>query len=152
MESNVQHVVKQASKFDKNAENFLEWSSTLCVSLSLYSKSIFKIVQGSQRPLELDNDQATAREGWDDANHNLYNILYFTTSGPAFCVTRVFEGKTREDEVGLGQDAWTALRERFDGCSREALRVAHREMKRSGYGQMKIPMASPIRRTGAVTA
>ena len=57
MESNVQHALKQVSKFDgKNAENFLEWSFKLRVSLSLYSKPIFKIVQGSQRPSGLDND------------------------------------------------------------------------------------------------
>ena len=45
MGGNVQHVVKQASKFDgKNADDFLEWSSKLRVSLSLYSKLIFEIV------------------------------------------------------------------------------------------------------------
>ena len=71
----------------------------------------------------------TAREGWDDANHNLFGILYFTTFGPAFSVVRRFEGKTREDRVGHGQDVWAALREKFDGCSREALRAAHREME-----------------------
>ena len=51
MEGNVQHVVKQASKFDgKNANDFLEWSSKLRVSLSFYSKPIFEIVRGLQRP------------------------------------------------------------------------------------------------------
>ena len=130
MESNVQHVVKQVSKFDgKNADDFLEWSSKLHVSLLLYSKSIFEILQGSQRPSGLDNDQVTAREGWDDANHNLLSVPYFTTSGPAFSVVRRFEWKRREDRVGHGQDAWAALREKFDGCSREVLGAAHRELK-----------------------
>ena len=64
MEGNVQHMVKQVSEFDgKNADDLLEWSSKLHASLSLYSKSIFEILQGSQRPSDLDNDQATAREG-----------------------------------------------------------------------------------------
>ena len=63
--------MKQVSKFDgKNADDFLEWSSKLRVSLSLYSNPIFEIVQGSQRPSGLDNDQVTARESWDDANYN----------------------------------------------------------------------------------
>ena len=85
MESNVQYVVKDVSKFDgKNVDDFLKWSSRLRVSQSFYSKSIFEIVQGPQRPLDLDNDQTTARGGWDDANHNLYTILYFTTSRPSF--------------------------------------------------------------------
>ena len=31
--------------------------------------------------------------------------------------------------MGHGQDAWAALREKFDSCSREALRPAHRELE-----------------------
>ena len=106
MKGNVQYVAKQVSKFDgKNADYFREWYSKLRVNLSLYSKPIFEVVQRLQRPSGLDNDQATAREGWDDANHNLFSILYFTTSGPAFSVVRRFERKTREDGVGHWQDA-----------------------------------------------
>ena len=83
MEGNVQHVVKQVSKFDgKNADDFLEWSSKLRVSLSLYSKPIFEIVQGSQRESGLDSDQVTAREGWDDENHNVCSA-FFTLRHPA---------------------------------------------------------------------
>ena len=130
MKGNVQHAVKQVSKFDvKNADDFLEWSSKLRVSLSPFSKPIFEIVQGSQRPSGLDNDQVTAREVWDDANHNLFSILYFTTSGPAFSAVRRLKGKTRQDEVEHGRDAWAALRKKFDDCSREALRAAHRELE-----------------------
>ena len=130
MEGNVQHVVKQVSTIDgKNADNFLEWSSKLRVSLSLYSKPIFEIVQGAQRPSGLDNAQVTAREGWNDANHNLFGILYFTASGPAFSVVRRFGGKTRENKVGHGQYAWGALSEKVECCSREALRAAHRELE-----------------------
>ena len=130
MEGNVQQVVKQVSKFDgKNSDDFLEWSSKPRVSLSLYSKPIFEIVQGSQRSSGLDNDQVTTRESWDDANHNLFSILFFTTSGPAFSFVRRFEGKTQEGGVGHGQDAWGALHEKFDGCSREALRAAHRVLE-----------------------
>ena len=114
--------MKQVSTFGANkADNFLEWSSKLRVSLSLYNKFTFNIVQGSQRPSELDNDQVTAREAWDDANQTLYTILFFTTSGSTFSVVRGFEGKTREERVGHGQDAWVALGDTFDGCSREAV-------------------------------
>ena len=130
MEGNFQHVVKQFSNLDgKNADDFLEWSSKLRVSFSLYSKLIFQIVRGSQRPSYLDNDQSTAREGWNDANHKLCSIFYFTTSNPALSVVRRFEEKTQEDGVGHVQNAWAALREKFNGCSREALQVAHREME-----------------------
>ena len=40
---------------------------------------------------------------------------------------RRLEGKTREGGVGHGEGARAALREKFDGCSREALQAAHRE-------------------------
>ena len=47
MDGNVQHVVKQVSKFDgENTDDFLEWCSKFRVSLSLYNKLIFEIVQG----------------------------------------------------------------------------------------------------------
>ena len=42
---------------------------------------------------------------------------------------RRFGGRTRDDGVGRRQDAWGALREKFDGCSREALRAVHRELE-----------------------
>ena len=57
-------------------------SSKLRVSLSLYSKPIFEIVQGSQRESGLDSDQVTAREGWDDANYNACSAS-FTLRHPA---------------------------------------------------------------------
>ena len=64
MEGNVQYMVKQVSKFDgKNADYFREWYFKLRVSLSLYSKPTFKVVQRLQRPSDVDNDQATAHEG-----------------------------------------------------------------------------------------
>ena len=99
MEGNVQSVVKQFSKFDgKNADDFLEWSSKLRVSLSLCSKPIFEIVQGSQRPSDLDNDQVTTRESWDDANNNLFSILFITTSGPASLSCEGLKGKHERTE------------------------------------------------------
>ena len=124
MEDNVHPVVKQITNADgKNTDDFLEWSSKPRVSLSLCSKSVFEIIQGSQRPSDLDNDQVTIRKGWDDADHNLYSIR-----SSFLCRTR-FKGKTREDGVGHGEDAWATLREKFDDCWREDLRAAHRELE-----------------------
>ena len=153
MEGNVEHGVKQASKFDgKITNDYLEWSSKLRVSLSLYSKPIFEVVQESQRPSDLDNDQVPDRESWDDENHDLFSILFFTTSSPAFSVVRRFEGKTREGGVGHGQDAWEALRETFGGCSREALRTAHLELETVKMRSDEDPDDFPTRKTGAATA
>ena len=87
------------------------------------------IVQGSQQPSKFENDQETSREAQDDAYHNSYSILYLTIYGPAFSVVLRFEGTTRKEGVGHGQDAWAALRETFDSCSHEALRAAHLKME-----------------------
>ena len=68
-------MLKQVSKFDgKNADS-LECPSKLYVSLSLYSKLIFEIVQGSEWPSNLDNDQVITCEGWDGANQ-----IYITSA------------------------------------------------------------------------
>ena len=59
--SNVQQVVKQVSKFHgKKVDDSLEWSSIFCGSLSLHNEPILNILQGLQRPSELDNNQMTA--------------------------------------------------------------------------------------------
>ena len=52
---------------------------------------------------------------------------------------RRFEGKTREHGVGHGQGGWEALRKKFDGCSREALRAVHREMETVKMGSDEDP-------------
>ena len=55
-------------------------------------------------------------------------MLFFTTKGAACSVVRRFAGKTLDEGSGHGQRAWAALRERFDGSSREALRAEHAKM------------------------
>ena len=84
---------------------------------------------GVAAAIRLGQQSGDRSQGLDDANHKLFSILFFAISSPAFSVVRRFEGKTREDGVKHGQDAWAALRQKFDGCSREALRAAHRKME-----------------------
>ena len=55
-------VLKQISKFDgQKADDFLEWSSKLSVGLRIYSRAIFNILQGQERPSEVNDSQDTAR-------------------------------------------------------------------------------------------
>ena len=52
--NNLHVVLKQKSKFDgKKADEFLEWSSKLHSSLSIYNKPTFNILQGKERPSEV---------------------------------------------------------------------------------------------------
>ena len=127
--NNFHAIVKQVNKFDgKRAGDFLEWQSKLRTALSLYNRKIYNVLQGEQRPSNEDPDGATARVTRDIANQNLFGVLFFATTGSAFSVVRRFEGKRPQDGPGHGQQAWAALCEKFDGCSREALRAEHYKM------------------------
>ena len=75
-------------------------------------------MQGQERPSVTDDSQATARAAWDAANHDLFNILLFSTGGSTVFVVRRFEGTTLEDGAGHGQQAWVALRDKFKGSVR----------------------------------
>ena len=110
--NNLYVVLKQISKFNgKKAGESLEWSSKLRASHSIYNKAIFNILQGQERSLGTDDSQATTRVAWDAANHDLFNVLFFSTGGSASFVARGVEGTTPEDGTGHGQLSWASLRE-----------------------------------------
>ena len=93
-------VLKQISKFDgRKGGDFLEWSSKLRASLSIYNKAIFNIFQGQERPPETDDGQAIARSAWGAVNHDLFSVLFVSTGGSAFVVLR-FEGTIPEYGAG----------------------------------------------------
>ena len=55
-------VLKQISKLDgTKTDEFFEWSSNLRVSLNIYIKKIFNIIQGQERPSQTDDGQAASR-------------------------------------------------------------------------------------------
>ena len=87
-------------------------------------KTTLNALQGQQRPSEFDADQEITRAVWDAANQGQY-VLFFTTAGSAFSVVWRFQGKTLAEGTGHGQQAWAALCEKFDGCSRAAIRSEH---------------------------
>ena len=127
--NNLHVVLTEKSKFDgKKAAHFLGWSSKFRASLSIYNRAILNILQGQERPSENDDSQATARGAWNTANHDLFSIRLFSTGGSAFFVVRRFESTTLEDRAAHGQQAWAALREKFKGSSREAIRAEHSKM------------------------
>ena len=100
----------------------------LRASLGVYNKTTFNVLQGQERSLEVDANQEITRTIWDAAKQDLYSVLFFTTAGSAFFVVRGFQGKTPAEGVGHGQQAWAALREKFDGCLRAAIRAEHIRM------------------------
>ena len=66
---------------------------------SLYSKPVFEVFQGMAQPSSRlgTADTATldiaAERRWQQANQDLWSILFLTTSGSANNVVKKFEGK-----------------------------------------------------------
>ena len=117
------------SKFDgEKADDFLEWSSKLRASLSIYNGAIFNIPQGQERTPEADDSQATGRAVWGADKEDLFKILLLSTGGSAFFVVRRFEDTTIKDRARHGQQAWAALREKFKGSWCESIRAEHSKM------------------------
>ena len=91
---------------------------TICSGvIILYNRPIFNVLQSVQRQSRENVDSATARVAWDTVNQD--------------CYFGVFEGMGLQDGVGHGQQAWAALREKFNGCSREALLAEHHKMNQT---------------------
>ena len=123
---NFQVIMKNVHTFDgKNAADFIEWYKKIRINLNIYDSAAFRVLQRAPVPSAATDTDGSKLAAWDTANEDLYNALFFTTKGAACSFVRRFAGKTLDKGSRHGQRAWAALREKFDGCSREALRVEH---------------------------
>ena len=114
-------------RFDgKDKAQFLEYKDRLRVVLSFYRQSVAVILQGETKPTAAQNSTAVA--SWERANENLFSILFFTTERSANNVVKRHIGKTREDGVGNGQAAWSALEEKYNSHTKEARRAYHEKL------------------------
>ena len=126
----------------KNAADFIEWYEKIRISLNIYDKAAFRVLQGAPVPSAAIDTDGSKLAAWNTTNEDLYNMLFFTTKGAACSVVRRFAGKTLDEGSGHGQRAWVALREKFDGCSREALRAEHDKMNPARMSPAKTPTNS----------
>ena len=126
---NFQVIVKNVLTFDgKNAADFIKWYDKIRISLNIYDKDVFRVLQGAPVPSAATDTDGSKLATWKTTNEDLYNVLFFTPKGAACSVVRRFARKTLDEGSGYGQCAWVALRETFDGCLREALRAEHAKM------------------------
>ena len=85
-------------------------------AFGLYVLDMLKVLDGAPCPEETDVDGVNA---WKKADNNIYSILYFHTEGSANITVRAHEST----DVGCLGDVvalWKALKERFDGNTKEA--------------------------------
>ena len=149
--NNFHMIVKQITKFDgRRVDGLLEWDFKLRASLSVYNKTIFNVLQWQERPSKFDADQEITRATWNTANQD---VLFFTPAGSVFFVARRFQDQTPAEGAGHGQQAWTALREKFEGCLRAAIRAEHIRMTSTRMRPYKTPttICTPWIATGSVS-
>ena len=98
---NFQVMVKNVHTFDgKNAADFVEWYETIRISLNIYDKAAFRVLQGAPVPSAATDTDGSKLAAWNTANEDLYNVLFFTTKGAACSVVRRFAGKTLDEDSG----------------------------------------------------
>ena len=88
-------------------------------AFGLYAVDMLKVLDGTPSPEETDVDGVNA---WMKVNNNIYSILYFHTEGSATITVRAHES-TEVGRLGDGVAAWKALKERFDGNTKDARRA-----------------------------
>ena len=114
----IQAMLNFCPRFDgKNKAQFLEYKDRRRVVLSFYRQSVAAILQGEPKPTAAQNSTAVA--SWE---------LFFTTERSANNVVKRHMGKTREDGVGNGQAAWSALEEKCNSHMKEARRAYHEQL------------------------
>ena len=116
----IRAVLKFCTKFDgRDKASFREYQDKLRVILSLHHNAAAIFLQRRQRPaLTIIGDDPSSLDtaaslSWNRINNDLFSILFITTENSANNTVRCFMGKTQEDGVGNGQEAWAALRERM---------------------------------------
>ena len=113
---NFQMIVKNGHTFDgKNVADFIEWYEKIRISLSIYEKAAFRVLQGAPVPSTMIDTDGSKLAACNTANENLYEVLFFATKGAACSVSRRFAGTTLDESSEHGQRKWAALRETFDG-------------------------------------
>ena len=121
---NFQVVVVNVHTFDgKNAADFIKCYEKIRISLNIYDKAAFRVLQGAPVPSAAIDTDGSKLAAWNTANEDLYNVLLFTTTGAVCPVVRRIAGKTLGEGSRRGQRAWAALYKNSDGSPREALRA-----------------------------
>ena len=92
-------------------------------AFGLYALDMLKVLDGTPCPEETKVDGVNA---WK-ANNNIYSLLYFHTEGSAIIIVRAHES-TEVGCLGDGLAAWKALKERFDGSTKEGRRACREKL------------------------
>ena len=104
--------------------NYREWGRKVRQALGMYALDVLKVLDGTPCPDETDVDGVNA---WKKDKNNIYSILYFHAEGSANITFRAHE-RTEVGSLGDGVAASKALKERFDGNTKEARRACREKL------------------------
>ena len=106
----------------KGAADFREWGGGMHQAMGFHALEMLQVLDGTPCP-----GPANEREAWKKANNNLFSVLFFMTEGSADITVRAHESKEMGC-VGNGAAAWNALKERFDGSTKESRRAGREKL------------------------
>ena len=104
--------------------NYREWGRKVRQAFGQYALDMLKVLDGTPCPEEIGIEGVNA---WKKANSNICSILYFHTEGSANIIVRAHES-TEVGCLGDGLAAWKALKERFDGSTKEGRRACREKL------------------------
>ena len=93
-------------------------------AFGLYALDMLKVLDRTPCPEETDVDGVNA---WKKVSNNFYLILYFHTEGLANIMVQAHES-TEVGRLGDGVASRKALKERFDGNTKEARRACREKL------------------------
>ena len=116
--------------------NFREWEPKIRQAIGLHKPKLLPILDGKRRPTGAANAEAAAE--WTEHNNQLFSIPFFMTSESANVTVKTYMSK---DVGGMGDGAvaWKAIKERFDGNTKQARRTAREKLFKSTMAETDDP-------------
>ena len=142
---NFQVIVKDIhTVVGKNAADFIEWYKKVRISLNIYDKAVFRVLQGAPIPSAATDTDGSKLAAWNTANEDLYSVLFFRTKGEACSVVRRFAGKTLDEgsehvTTRVGRPL-RKVRRLFGGSAQSGVRQNELRANESGPRPRRIPV------------
>ena len=110
-----------------------EWSSKARVVLSMSSKDVIDVLNGSVEPAPAITDSDTPDtptnlveiQRWKQACETLFSVLDLVTSGPVATLVRQYEDRTSAGGLEHEQKAWNALYAKYNSNNEETRRACY---------------------------
>ena len=108
-------------------EEFADWLRKFSLLLSFRRRDMYDIIEGQQRPTADTNTLTTEQAAFDQANKDLYAILFLTTEKPATLLVTKHATDSR-GTCGDGQAAMKELESKYLKVTNEYIRATQKAL------------------------